>query len=390
MNVSRLLFRVQTSPRSMSENRSPYRFILPLLVFALAVFTLTYLARVAFDSSSPRLDVEVAAIPPAGDLLSDERNTIAVFQNASPSVVFVYNLQQQRNPWTWKVSEVQQGTGSGFLWDRTGHIVTNYHVVAGASRIAVTLIDGKTYEADVVGVEPSKDLAVLKIDLVGTNVTPLGDVVADSSKVIVGQKSIAIGNPFGLDHTLTVGTISALGRSMASIMEGVTIRDMIQTDAAINPGNSGGPLLDSRGRLIGMNTLILRNSTGIGFAVPSNTIERIVKQIIEYGEPLRSGIGVEIASEQLIRRLGITVQGIMLREVHASGPAEAAGLRGISMNKNGRIVLGDIIQSIDGEPIRTVDDLYHAFDRRSVGEDAKIVFYRDGELFEVTITLVRI
>lgn len=373
----------------MSDRRNPYRFVMPLLVFALAVFTVTYVARLVFDDSGATLRVEVPAIPEAGELLPNERNTIAVFQKASPAVVFVYNIQKQFDPRSWSVSEVSQGSGSGFLWDRSGHIVTNYHVVAGASRIAVTLIDGKTYEAEKVGEEPSKDLAVLKIDLVGTNVVPLGEVVADSSEVIVGQKSIAIGNPFGLDHTLTVGTISALGRSMASIVQDVTIRDMIQTDAAINPGNSGGPLLDSRGRLIGMNTLILRNSTGIGFAVPSNTISRIVGQIIKFGEPIRSGIGISIVTNQsLMTRLGL--QGIMLKEVHAGSPAEAAGLRGVAYSRNGRIVLGDVIQSIDGQPIRTVDDLYHAFDQKREGETVKIVFYREGKLYEVEITLVRI
>lgn len=373
----------------MSVSRNPYRFVLPLLVFALAVFAMTYVARLLFDDSRVRLHVDTAEVPDSGQLLPNERNTIAVFQKASPSVVFVYNLQNQFNPRTWGFSEVQQGTGSGFLWDRSGHIVTNYHVVAGATRIAVTLIDGKTYEAQKVGEEPSKDLAVLKIDLVGTNVTPLGEVVADSSEVLVGQKSIAIGNPFGLDHTLTVGTISALGRSMASIVQDVTIRDMIQTDAAINPGNSGGPLLDSRGRLIGMNTLILRDSTGIGFAVPSNTISRIVNQIIKFGEPVRSGIGISIVTNRsLMSRLGL--EGIMLKEVQAGSPAEAAGLRGVALSRNGRIVLGDVIQSIDGQPIRTVDDLYHAFDQKREGQTVNIVFFREGQLYEVDITLVRI
>ncbi|MBK1880544.1 S1C family serine protease [Pelagicoccus mobilis] len=374
----------------MSDNRSPYRFVLPLVVFAAAIFTVTYLARVAFEDTGGSLQVDMPVIPEAGEFLQNERNTIAIFQKASPAVVFVYNIQKQFDPRSWSVSEVSQGSGSGFLWDRSGHIVTNYHVVAGASRIAVTLIDGKTYEAEKIGEEPSKDLAVLKIDLVGTNVTPLGEVIADSSDVIVGQKSIAIGNPFGLDHTLTVGTISALGRSMASIVKDVTIRDMIQTDAAINPGNSGGPLLDSHGRLIGMNTLILRNSTGIGFAVPSNTISRIVGQIIEFGEPVRSGIGVTIASDSLMRRFGIQGQGIMLKEVHSGSPADAAGLRGVGISRNGRVVLGDVIRSIEGETIRTVDDLYHAFDERSAGDEVEIVFYRDGKLYTVKIVLARI
>lgn len=373
----------------MSESRNPYRFVLPLLVFAAAVFTITYVARLVFEGDGAVLKVDPSAATADGELLQGELNTISIFRRSSPSVVFVYNIQNQFDPRTWNVSEVSQGTGSGFLWDRSGHIVTNYHVVAGATKIRVTLVDGNTYEAEKIGEEPSKDLAVLKIDLVGTNVTPLGEVVADSSKVLVGQKSIAIGNPFGLDHTLTVGTISAMGRSMASIVKDVTIRDMIQTDAAINPGNSGGPLLDSQGRLIGMNTLILRNSTGIGFAVPSNTISRIVNQIIQYGEPVRSGIGVTVVSEgAVVQSRGLT--GVMLKVVQPDSPAAEAGLRGLSINQYGRIVFGDIIQAIDGQPIRNVDDLYHALDLKREGEVVEIVYYRDGEQYTADITLVRI
>lgn len=373
----------------MPENRSPYRFVLPLLVFAAVVFAVTFVARKLYvPGISPQ--VEPAAVPPAAGLFADERNTIAIFQKASPSVVFVYNIQNQFNPRSWSISEVPQGSGSGFLWDRSGHIVTNYHVVAGASKIAVTLIDGKTYEAQKIGEEPTKDLAVLKIDLINTNVTPLGETVADSSEVIVGQKSIAIGNPYGLDHTLTVGTVSALGRSMASIVQDVTIRDMIQTDAAINPGNSGGPLLDSQGRLIGMNTLILKNSTGIGFAVPSNTIHRIVDQIIEYGEPVRSGIGITLVSDgSLVRRLGLS--GVMLQTVQPGSPAEKAGLRGLVIDRQAMsYVLGDVIQAIDGQAIKNVDDLYHTFDSKRAGETVEIVFYREGKQYSVEVTLVRI
>ncbi len=373
----------------MPESRNPYRLVLPLLIFAATIFTITYVARQLFDKRGATLEVAATAIPGPDELLPNERNTIAVFQKASPSVVFVYNLQNQFDRRTWSVSEVPQGSGSGFLWDKSGHIVTNYHVVAGANRIAVTLIDGKTYEAKKIGEEPKKDLAVLKIDLLGTNITPLGETVADSSKVIAGQKSIAIGNPYGLDHTLTVGTISALGRSMASIVKNVTIRDMIQTDAAINPGNSGGPLLDSHGRLIGMNTLILKDSTGIGFAVPSNTIARIVGQIIKYGEPIRSGIGITVVSDaSFVRRIGY--EGVMLQSVQSNSPAEAAGLRGLELNEDGRIVLGDLIQSIDGQVIKTVDDLYHSFDLKREGDTVNIVFMREGQQYSVDVTLVRI
>lgn len=374
----------------MSQKRNPYRFVLHLLVFAAAAFTVTFIARRAFENETPNQEALVESAEAQGSgLLPDELNTISVFQKAAPAVVFVYNIQVQFDWRTRNYEDVQKGTGSGFLWDRSGHIVTNYHVVQDATRIAVTLINGKTYEAEKVGEEPNKDLALLKIKLLDTNVTPLGEVLADSSEVVVGQKSLAIGNPFGLDHTLTVGTISALGRSMASIVQNLTIRDMIQTDAAINPGNSGGPLLDSQGRLIGMNTLILRNSTGIGFAVPSNTIKRIVDQIIEYGQPIRSGIGVTVVRDgSLSQRLGIP--GVMLEVVNDGSPAETAGLRGLSRNRSGQIVPGDVIQEIDGTEIRNVDDLYHAFDRKREGESVDLVFFRDGEQYTVDITLTRL
>lgn len=375
----------------MPERSNPYRFVLPILLFAIVVFAISYVANLVFEPLGVHLEVDTSLDLP-NDLLPEERNTIAVFQAASPSVVFVHNIQNQFDIRTWNFSEVPLGSGSGFLWDRTGHIVTNFHVVQGADRLAVTLIDGKTYEALKIGEEPSKDLAVLKIDLLDTNVTPLGEVVRDSSRIVVGQKTLAIGNPFGLDHTLTVGNISALGRSMASIVKGVTIRDMIQTDAAINPGNSGGPLLDSQGRLIGMNTLILRNSTGIGFAVPSNTIRRIVDQIIKHGQAIRSGIGVTIFNDRafasLSRRLGVS--GVMLREVAPGSPADKAGLRGTSRDPSGQLILGDIIQEVDGQPVRRMDDLYHAFDLKKAGDETEIVYYRDGEQRTVTVNVVRI
>lgn len=375
----------------MPSNQNPYRFVLPLFLFALSLFLLTLVAKRLFAPDGARLTVEPVGETPSG-LLEYENNTISVFRKASPAVVFVHNIQNQFNYRTWNVAEVPQGTGSGFLWDRAGHIVTNYHVVQGADRIAVTLIDGNTYEAEKIGEEPSKDMAVLKINLLETNVTPLGENVAESSKVIVGQKSIAIGNPFGLDHTLTVGTISALGRSMASIVKDVTIRDMIQTDAAINPGNSGGPLLDSSGRLIGMNTLILRNSTGIGFAVPSNTIKRIVDQIIEFGAPVRSGIGVTVFTDQQFASLGrkLGIEGVLLKEVYPDGPAASAGLRGSDRDRWGRLILGDVLQGVNGQPIRNMDDLYHAFDLMKEGDAVEIVYWREGEQNTVNTNIVRL
>ncbi len=373
----------------MQSQRNAPRFILPLLLFAAAVFCITLLARYLFDSPSVRPSLSASSLE---GLLPSELDTIGIFEAASPAVVFVHNLQNQFDVRTWNVAEVPQGTGSGFLWDREGHIVTNFHVVQGADRLAVTLIDGNTYEARKVGQAPSKDLAVLKIDLLETNVTPLGERVFDSSKILVGQKALAIGNPFGLDHTLTVGNISALGRTMTSIVQDLTIRDMIQTDAAINPGNSGGPLLDSQGRLIGMNTLILRDSTGIGFAVPSNTIRRNVEQIIEFGHPIRLGIGVSVFDDssfgRIARRLGVS--GILLREVYPDSPADKAGLKGTYRDRYGRLVLGDVIQKVEGTSIGSIDDLYHAFDAMKSGQTAEIEYYREGRQETVSIPVERL
>ncbi len=375
------------SDAARPSKREPLRLVFQLVAAAFVIFCLTVILRFLWGD---RAGEGLVVGSEAAGLLTYERNTVEVFERASAAVVFVHNLQNQRNFWTLDVTEVQQGTGSGFLWDKAGHIVTNFHVVQGASRVAVTLIDGKTYEARIVGVEPRKDLAVLKIELLDTNVQPFGEKVADSAGILVGQKAIAIGNPFGLDHTLTVGTISAVGRSMSSIVQGVTIRDMIQTDAAINPGNSGGPLLDSQGRLVGMNTLILRNSTGIGFAVPSSTISRIVRQIVEFGRPTQAGIGVTIYDDRVSRSIAaqLGVKGMLLREVAPGSPADRAGLRGTSQDASGLLLLGDLVQSIDGAPIASYDDMYNAFEARQPGEVIEVGYFRDGQSQSVKVEVV--
>jgi S1-C subfamily serine protease len=372
----------------MFQGNRILRWIYVFVVAAFTLFAFSVIFKRFFEESRSASIVAVPSAEMSSDLLAYERNTIDVFQQASSAVLFVHNLQKRREFFSFNVTEVQAGTGSGFLWDGKGHIVTNYHVVQGATRVAVTLIDGKTYNANIVGAEPRKDMAILKIDLRETNVIPFGEKVSNSAEVLVGQKAIAIGNPYGLDHTLTVGNVSALSRSMPSVMEGVTIRDMIQTDAPINPGNSGGPLLDSRGRLIGMNTMILRNSTGIGFAVPSNTIKRIVNQIIQYGRPVQLGIGIEIFEDRITQSIG--VEGVVLREVYSDSPAEKAGLKGTSRDQYGRIILGDIIVSIDGDPIRNYDDMYNAFDEKKAGSNVVLVFLRNGEERTETIDVVTV
>ena len=219
---------------------------------------------------------EGPAIAPRGSLTSDEKLTIDLFRASSPSVVYITTLTRRQNWFSMNVEEIPSGTGSGFVWDRRGHIITNFHVIENASRFEVTLADQTTWEADVVGKAPEKDLAVLRIEAPATSLEPL--TVGESENLLVGQKVFAIGNPFGLDHTLTTGVISALGRAITSRDE-TRIEDVIQTDAAINPGNSGGPLIDSSGRLIGVNTLIYSPSgasAGIGFAIPVDTISWVV------------------------------------------------------------------------------------------------------------------
>ena len=310
------------------------------------------------------------------ELLEDERNTIEVFGATAHAVVFIRNERVARNYWTGDMSAHQQGTGSGFVWDDAGHVVTNFHVIQGGNRFFVVFSDGTEYEAMPRGWDPTKDLAVLSIDAPRERLKPL--VVGDSSRLMVGQKVLAIGNPFGLDQTLTTGVISALGREIRSVANRPII-DVIQTDASINPGNSGGPLLDSRGRLIGVNTAIINRTganVGIGFAVPVNTVLRIVPQLIEKGRVSRAGLGIDIVSDPVARRWGI--EGVGIRTVLADSPAGRAGLRALQVDQRRRL-LGDVIVEIDGEPIRTNDDLFKVLDRYLPGQEVEVVVERDRE-----------
>jgi S1-C subfamily serine protease len=316
----------------------------------------------------------------------DERNTTAIFRAAAPSTVFVTQLRVLIDQFERTATEVPAGSGSGFAWDDSGTIVTNFHVVQGARALTVTLSTQKTYPARIVGVEPRKDIAVIKIDVPPGTLTPLR-VVDPKEPLEVGQKTIAIGNPFGLDHTLTTGVISALGRQMEGV-GGVTIRDMIQTDAAINPGNSGGPLLDSSGMLIGMNTMIFSKSgasAGIGFAVPARVIARIVPQIISTGHAEELGFGIEIDPNQRAeRRLGI--QGVLVLDVLKGSSAEAAGLQGLSRTPDG-IALGDIVVGLGTSPVSSYDDFYNALDEHHAGEDVDVKFVRAGRAATARVRL---
>jgi S1-C subfamily serine protease len=293
--------------------------------------------------------------------------------------------------------EVRAGSGTGFVWDRDGHVVTNFHMVkdvlGGADRglhgsLIVTLQDHKSYEAEYVGSEPRKDIAVLQIKAPKESLSPIQLPPEKARRLEVGQKAIAIGNPFGLDQTLTTGVVSAIGRSVAGI-GGVSIRDMVQTDAAINPGNSGGPLLDSSGRLIGMNTMIYSksgSSAGIGFAVPVNTIVRIVPQIISNGHAEQIGLGIQIDPAQRLEQRA-NIKGVIVLGVMANSPAASAGLQGIRQGFDG-ITLGDVIVGIDGDPIDSYDALYNTLDKHHAGEKVDVTTIRDGKKVKTTIPLV--
>jgi len=309
-----------------------------------------------------------------------------VFEDVGPATVFVTQTQLVRDLWSRRALEVPAGSGSGFVWDDEGHVVTNFHVIDKARSLTVTLHDQSTWEAKYVGGEPKKDIAVLKIDAPPEVLVPVARP-AGGHQLIVGQKALAIGNPFGLDHTLTVGVISALGREVRGF-GGVSIRDMIQTDASINPGNSGGPLLDSQGRLIGMNTMIYSQSgqsAGIGFAVPVSTIDRIVTQLIETGHVEQVGIGIHILDERVARRWG--VEGVVIQEVSSGSPAAEAGLRGLT-REGQSFRLGDVIVGIDKESVDGYDDLYNALDGRKAGEDVDVHIVRDQRRVSVSIPLV--
>lgn len=316
----------------------------------------------------------------------DEANTTEIFEKASPSVVYVTNTALRRNLFSLNVQEIPRGSGTGFVWDTSGLIVTNFHVIAGAHRLTVTLTDRSTFDAQVIGVAPEKDLAVLRIENPPEDLSPLP--LGDSSELTVGRKVLAIGNPFGLDTTLTTGIVSALGREIRAAGNR-TIRGVIQTDAAINPGNSGGPLLNSLGQLVGVNTAIYSPSgasAGIGFAIPVNTVKDVVPQLISYGRVLRPVIGVELASDRWVRRYGI--DGLPIVRVYPGMPAHDAGMTGAWRNSRGEIVLGDIITHIDGKPIQDEDDYFNALESRDPGDTVQIKtrLGEDTRSYKVTLT----
>ena len=315
----------------------------------------------------------------------DEKETISIFERVSKSVVFITNTALRRDFWSLNTFEVPQGSGSGIIWDRKGHIVTNFHVVYGADSIQVVMSDQSSYQAQVVGVDPDHDIAVLRIRAPKDKLNPIE--LGESQGLRVGQKVLAIGNPFGLDHTLTTGVVSALGRTIKS-MNDRTIEGVIQTDAAINPGNSGGPLLDSSGRLIGINTQIISPSgayAGIGFAVPVNTVTRVVPQLIQFGKLIRPGLGISLIPDSIAARWGI--QGLIIARVEPGSAADKAGLQSARETRLGRIQLGDIITKIDKEPVKVFDDLIRILDRHKVGDRVTVEVHRKGKARNVVVEL---
>jgi S1-C subfamily serine protease len=327
-------------------------------------------------------------VTPRGDLAADERATIELFEKSRDSVVFITTAQVVRDAWTRNVFLVPRGTGSGFIWDDAGHVVTNFHVIEGASEATVKLADGRDYKAALVGASPPHDIAVLRIGVGFKRPPPVP--IGTSGDLRVGQKVFAIGNPFGLDWTLTTGIVSALDRSLSSERGGPAIEHLIQTDAAINPGNSGGPLLDSAGRLIGINTAIYSPSgasAGIGFAVPVDTVARVVPQIIRTGRYIRPALGIE-ADETLNQRLAAAsgIQGVFVLAVQPGSAADKAGLRGATVTPAG-IVPGDVITAVQGKPVDSVSRLLARLDEFRVGDTVQIVVWRDGQSREVAVTL---
>lgn len=333
------------------------------------------------------VEITPRAITARGELANDELNTIDIFRQNSPSVVYVTSIALRRSIFSFNAVEIPQGTGSGFVWDEKGRIVTNYHVISDASRIQVTMADNTTWKAILVGVAPDKDLAVLQLTSLPGQLRPIA--LGNSADLLVGQKVFAIGNPFGFDQTITSGIISALNREISSVT-GRNIRGVIQTDAAINPGNSGGPLLDSAGRLIGVNTAIYSPSggyAGIGFAVPVDTVNSIVPQIIVHGRVVEPGLGVSFVDKRVTERLG--VDGLLILNVEKDGPASIAGLQG-TVQYRGEIILGDILLKVNGKSISSIGALENELEQLGLGAEVELTVARNGRERTVFVRLAPI
>ena len=335
---------------------------------------------------SPAVTVEPRAVAARGSLAEDEQNNIAVFKAASPMTVNITTLTSSRSLFSHDATQVPQGTGSGFIWDAQGHVVTNFHVIQSANGALVTLSDHSTWKAVLVGAFPDRDLAVLRIDAPPEKLKPIA--VGTSKDLQVGQKVYAIGNPFGLDQTMTTGIISALDREIESVTQR-TIRGVIQTDAAINPGNSGGPLLDSAGRLIGVNTAIYSPSgasSGIGFAIPVDEVSRVVPRLIKDGKVVRPALGIQAAPPQFMETMKLG-KGVAVVGVVPGGAAQAAGIKPFMRGATGEILTGDIITALAGKAVTNLDELLEALEMHQPGETISLSILRDGKPTDVSVRL---
>jgi S1-C subfamily serine protease len=337
--------------------------------------------------SDAKAESNPRAITPRGPLAPDEQATVELFKRTSPSVVHITALGAQRDIFSTNVQQVPRGTGTGFVWDAQGHIVTNFHVIQGANAARVTLADQSSFDATLVGAFADRDLAVLRIEAPRDKLPPLA--VGSSRDLVVGQRVYAIGNPFGLDQTLTTGILSALNREIESF-NNRSIRGVIQTDAAINPGNSGGPLLDSAGRLIGVNTQIASPSgasAGIGFAIPVDEVNRIVPRLIRDGRFVRPSLGIAAGAAQLQRLLSLP-KGVVLVQLAADGAAAKAGLKVFRRGQGGEVIGGDVITAINDEAVNGMDDLLANLERRNAGDTVTLTVWRSGQTRKVSVTLL--
>jgi S1-C subfamily serine protease len=357
------------------------------LTFAVITVLFVWHAMSWADRAFQKESAAPHAVTARGDLAADEKTTIELFERSRDSVVYISTSERVMDFWSRNIFTIPRGTGSGFIWDDKGHVVTNYHVIEGASEARVRLSDGKEYKASLVGASPMHDLAVLKI---GTGFKGHSLPIGTSHNLKVGQKTFAIGNPFGLDWTLTAGIVSALDRSLQE-KSGSVIEHLIQTDAAVNPGNSGGPLLDSAGRLIGINTAIYSPSgasAGVGFAVPVDTVNRVIPQLIGRGKYVRPSLGIEIdqdINEAITAQLG--VKGVVILKVRSGSPAALAGLKGVTANQERSYLPGDIITAVQGKPVDTIAKLMALLDDYQVGQSIKLSVLRNNAGREVTVTL---
>ncbi len=363
--------------------------MLPMAVAGFAVGALFFwMGRQSQDQTPVASTVvaEARAIVARGDLSAGEQANIEVFQRVSPSVVNIASVEHLSGLFSRRVMEVPRGTGTGFIWDANGHVVTNFHVIQGGTSVRVTLADQTTHPAEVIGVFPDRDLAVLRIDASAAQLPPI--MVGTSSDLRVGQSVYAIGNPFGLDQTLTTGIVSALDREIDSITRR-PIRGVIQTDAAINPGNSGGPLLDSAGRLIGVNTAIYSPSganAGIGFAIPVDEVNRVVPRLIRDGRLVRPTLGISGAPPDLNQALGLP-PGVAIVALEPGGAAERAGLQAFRRERSGAIVAGDIITAIDDQPVTSFDTLLDQLERHQPGDTVALTVRRAERERKVEVRL---